>query len=76
VGETAHKILEENLGNNVLIKTKEGVIIRGKLKSFDQHLNVVLEEAEELTKEGTTRKLGVIVIRGDTIILVSPMSTS
>lgn len=76
MGETAHKILEENLGNNVLIKTKEGVIIRGKLKSFDQHLNVVLEEAEELTKEGTTRKLGVIVIRGDTIILVSPMSTS
>jgi len=76
VSETAHKILEENLGNNVLIKTREGVMIRGKLKSFDQHLNVVLENAEELLKDGTTRKLGVVVIRGDTIILVSPTSTS
>jgi len=76
VSETAHKILEENLGNNVLIKTKEGAMIRGRLKSFDQHLNVVLEDAEELRKDGTTRKLGVVVIRGDTIILVSPTSTS
>lgn len=76
MSETAHKILEENLGNNVLIKTKEGAMIRGRLKSFDQHLNVVLEDAEELRKDGTTRKLGVVVIRGDTIILVSPTSTS
>jgi len=36
----------------------------------------VLEDAEELRKDGTTRKLGVVVIRGDTIILVSPTSTS
>lgn len=76
MSETAHKILEENLGNNVLIKTKEGVMIRGKLKSFDQHLNVVLENAEELRKDGTVRKLGMVIIRGDTIVLVSPMSTS
>lgn len=76
MSETAHKILEENLGNNVLIKTKEGVLIRGRLKSFDQHLNVVLEEAEELLKDGSTRKLGVVIIRGDTIILVSPTASS
>jgi len=76
VGETAHKILEENLGNSVLIKTREGVLIRGRLKSFDQHLNVVLEEAEELLKDGSTRKLGVVIIRGDTIILVSPTASS
>jgi small nuclear ribonucleoprotein len=75
VSETAHKILEESLGSNVLIKTKEGVMIRGKLKSFDQHLNVVLENAEELRQDGTARKLGMVIIRGDTIILVSPMST-
>ncbi|MCC6033927.1 MAG: RNA-binding protein [Desulfurococcaceae archaeon] len=76
MSETAHKILEENLGNSVLIKTREGVLIRGRLKSFDQHLNVVLEEAEELLKDGSTRKLGVVIIRGDTIILVSPTASS
>ncbi|MEM1780824.1 MAG: LSM domain-containing protein, partial [Desulfurococcaceae archaeon] len=37
MSETAHKILEENLGNIVLIKTREGIALRGKLRSFDQH---------------------------------------
>lgn len=73
MSETAHKILEENLGNLVLIKTREGVAIRGKLKSFDQHLNVVLEDAEELRKE-SNRKLGTVVIRGDNIVLISPLT--
>lgn len=73
MGETAHKILEENLGNMVLIKTREGVALRGILRSFDQHLNVVLENAEELNEE-SVRKLGTVIIRGDNIILISPLT--
>jgi small nuclear ribonucleoprotein len=73
LSETAHKILEENLGNMVLIKTRDGVALRGVLRSFDQHLNVVLENAEELGKENI-RKLGTVVIRGDNIILISPLT--
>ncbi len=75
MSETAHKILEENLGNLVLIKTREGVAIRGRLRSFDQHLNVVLEDAEEIRKEPSgPRRLGTVVIRGDNIILISPLT--
>lgn len=73
MSETAHKILGENLGKIVLIKTKDFVALRGKLKSFDQHLNVALDDAEELREDGTTRKLGTIVIRGDTVVLISPV---
>jgi len=72
VAETAHKLLQEYLGNIVLIKLKGEREVRGKLKSFDQHLNIVLEDAEELRSDGTTRKLGTIVIRGDTVVLISP----
>lgn len=72
LSETAHKLLQENLGNRVLIRIKGDMEIRGKLKSYDLHLNIVLDDAEELKNDGTTRKLGTIVIRGDTVILVSP----
>ncbi|MEM0003846.1 MAG: LSm family protein [Desulfurococcaceae archaeon] len=74
MSDTAHKILEENLGNVVLIKTREGIALRGKLKSFDQHLNIVLENTEEIKGDGSTRKLGTVVIRGDNVILISPIT--
>ncbi len=44
----------------------------GNLKSFDIHINVVLEEAEEIIDGQTSRKLGTVFIRGDTIIMISP----
>ncbi len=72
MAETAHKLLQEYLGSIVLIKLKGEREVRGKLKSFDQHLNIVLEDAEELRGDGSTRKLGTIVIRGDTVVLISP----
>lgn len=74
MSDTAHKILEENVGNIVMIKTREGVALRGKLKSFDQHLNIVLDDTEEIRSDGTVRKLGLVVIRGDNVILISPLT--
>ncbi|ABN70042.1 Small nuclear ribonucleoprotein, LSM family [Staphylothermus marinus F1] len=73
MAETAHKILLEHLGDIVLIKLKGEREVRGKLKSYDQHLNIVLDDAEEIKEDGSTRKLGTIVIRGDTVILISPI---
>jgi len=70
--ETAHKILQESIGTVVLIKLKGNHNVRGKLKSYDQHLNIVLDDAEEILEDGGSRKLGTIVIRGDTVVLISP----
>ncbi len=72
MAETAHKVLQESLGDIVLIKLRGNYEVRGKLRSYDQHLNIVLDDAEELRDDGSTRKLGTIVIRGDTVILISP----
>jgi len=76
MAETTHKVLAESIGNIVLVKLKGGKEVRGKLKSYDQHLNIVLEEAEEVREDGSTRKLGTIVIRGDNVVLISPASIS
>jgi len=70
--ESARKMLAESIGTIVLVRLKGGREVRGKLKSFDQHLNIVLEDAEELREDGSSRKLGTIVIRGDNVVLISP----
>ena len=73
LAESAKKLLSESLGNIVLVKLKGGREIRGILKSYDQHLNLVLENAEEVKSNGRTRKLGTIIIRGDNVVLISPV---
>ena len=56
----------------VLVDLKNGSSYVGKLKAFDIHINVVLNEAEELHNGEVKRKLGTVFIRGDTITIISP----
>jgi len=72
MSEVATKIFEESLGKVVLVELKGGRSVRGKLFSFDQHMNLVLEDAEDLVNSENTKKIGTIIVRGDNVILVSP----
>ena len=72
MSEMTAKILEECLGKFVLVRLKGGKKLRGKLKGFDQHLNLVLEETEDITNVEKGRKIGTIILRGDNVIIVSP----
>jgi len=56
----------------VIVELKNGKQFVGKLKSFDIHVNTVLEDSEERVDGETKRKLGTVFLRGDTIILISP----
>ena len=64
--------LNEARSKRVVVELKNGRQYLGKLKSFDVHVNIVLENAEERVNNEVTRKLGMIFLRGDTIIMVSP----
>ena len=66
------KILEESLGKIVLVRLRGGKNLRGKLKGFDQHLNLVIDEAEDTTDSANLKKLGTIIVRGDNVIIISP----
>ena len=72
MNEMTTQILEESLEKTVLVKLKGGKSLRGKLKGFDQHLNLVLEETEDITGGEATKKLGLIIVRGDNVIMISP----
>jgi len=58
-------------GKRVIVELKNNKQFVGKLKAFDIHINTVLEEAEEREDGDVKRKVGVVFIRGDTIVLIS-----
>jgi small nuclear ribonucleoprotein len=64
--------LNKSRNKRVIVELKNGRQYIGNLKAFDIHINVVLEEAEERIDGEIKRKIGVVFIRGDTIILISP----
>jgi len=63
--------LNNAIGNLVILKLKDGPEVRGTLKAFDVHMNLVLSEAEEIA-EDSTKRYGTLIVRGDNIIFVSP----
>ena len=69
--DMAIKMLDESLGKVVLIKLKGNKVIRGNLQGFDQHMNLLLNDSEEILEDkGNT--LGTIIVRGDNVIMISP----
>ncbi len=72
MSDTASKILEESLGKAVLVRLKGGRSLRGKLQGFDQHMNLVLEDTDDISDTNKTLKLGTIIVRGDNVIILSP----
>ncbi len=56
----------------VMVDLKNGTRYTGKLRAFDIHINVVLENAEEHHNGEIRRKMGTVFIRGDTITIISP----
>ncbi len=68
-------ILNNALNSNVLVKLKGDVEVRGVLASFDVHMNLVIENGEEIKGGEMKRKLGTVLLRGDTVVFVSPATT-
>ncbi len=71
------ELLQTSIGSQVLVELKGRKKIKGKLRGFDQHLNLILEDAEEIsfdpeTNEQTVVQADTVIVRGDNVILVSP----
>jgi small nuclear ribonucleoprotein E len=51
--------------------------IEGKILGFDEYMNVVLDEAEEIRlKANTRRPIGRIMLKGDNISVITPAEVS
>ncbi len=54
-------VLEETLGEEVLVTLKEETTHEGVLTGYDQHMNLVLGEDDNVT-----------IIRGDNVVSIQP----
>ena len=64
--------LNRSRGKRIVVELKNGKAFAGTLQSFDIHVNVVLEDAEERVEGEVKRKIGTVFIRGDTITSIFP----
>lgn len=55
------------------LKLNGGRCVQGILRGFDPFMNVVVDEALELAKDGKKNEIGMVVIRGNSIIMVEAL---
>jgi small nuclear ribonucleoprotein len=54
-------VLEASVGKSVTVHLKGGEVYEGTLAGYDQHMNLVVEEAKDTT-----------IIRGDNVVSINP----
>jgi small nuclear ribonucleoprotein len=54
----------------VLLRLRNNKTIQGTLKDFDIHMNLTLENAEDISEENK-KQLGKVLLRGDNILAIS-----
>jgi len=54
----------------ILIKLRNNEIIQGKLQTFDEHMNLILIESEDITDD-KVKNLDKIILRGDNVLIIS-----
>ena len=64
-------VLDSSLDQVVLIKLRGGREFRGVLRGYDIHMNLILDEAEEIEKEKPL-SFETAIIRGDNVVFISP----
>lgn len=69
-------LLNASKGKEVLVQLKNDRQFVGTLMAFDIHINVVLDNTKEMFNGEVKKNLGLTFLRGDTIIFISPASTS
>lgn len=72
MAEMIMEVLERSLGKTVLVKLRGGKTLRGVLEGFDQHVNLVIREAESVTDQDKVENIGRIILRGDNVVMISP----
>ena len=63
-------ILQGSVNKDILLKLKGKRTIKGKLKSFDQYMNLTLENATEVLEGDKVQQMGEIFIKGENIVII------
>ncbi|KAK4222606.1 hypothetical protein QBC38DRAFT_512846 [Podospora fimiseda] len=72
--------LKKYMDKRISVKFNGGREVTGLLKGYDALMNLVLDEVEEALRDDngneSTRSLGLVVIRGTLLVVISPVDGS
>jgi len=63
-------LMNQSKDKSVLLRLRNNKTLKGNLLDFDVHMNLTLNDAEDVTEE-TPTNLGKILLRGDNILAIS-----
>lgn len=63
-------LMNNNKNKPILLRIRNNKTVKGVLLDFDVHMNLTLDDAEEISEEKSI-KLGKILLRGDNVLAVS-----
>ena len=64
-------LLEKSMNKKVTLLLKDSRQLEGMLTGFDDYMNMVLEDTEE-TNGDQVKRLGVVILRGNNVVSISP----
>jgi len=70
MGDEISNLMASNKDKVILLRLRNNKSVRGSLQDFDIHMNLTLEDAEDISDDKVV-KLGKILLRGDNILAVS-----
>ncbi|XP_028044231.1 probable small nuclear ribonucleoprotein G [Bombyx mandarina] len=65
--------LKKFMDKKLSIKLNAGRAVTGVLRGFDPFMNLVLDESVEECKDGQRNNVGMVVIRGNSIIMLESL---
>jgi small nuclear ribonucleoprotein len=63
-------LLEKSIDKRISLLLKDNRVLEGKLKGYDDYMNMVLEETEERTPD-QERRLGTVILRGNNVVSIT-----
>lgn len=65
-------LLEKSVDKRISLLLKDSRVLEGKLKGYDDYMNMVLEDTEERTPD-QERRLGTVVLRGNNVVSITTL---
>ena len=62
--------LQKNVKKLVIVRLKNEVEYKGKMKNVDSYMNLIMTDAEELTDGKTVGKFGRVILRGNNVLFI------
>ncbi|PSN45044.1 putative small nuclear ribonucleoprotein G [Blattella germanica] len=65
--------LKKFMDKKLSLKLNGGRLVTGILRGFDPFMNLVIDDTVEECKDGTKKKIDMVVIRGNSIVMLEAL---